>query len=51
MEVKTRESMKEKGSELVQAVEDQTVVPHDNSGHQDPHTQHIVSLGNMSSIC
>ena len=44
MEVKTRKSMKKEGGELVQAVEDHTVVPHDDSGHQAPHTQHIVSL-------
>ena len=44
MKVKTRESMEKEGGELVQAVEDHAVVPHDDGGHEAPHAQHIVSL-------
>ena len=44
MKVKARKSMEKEGGELVQAVEDHTVVPHDDGGHEAPHAQHIVSL-------
>ena len=44
MKVKARESMEEERGELVQAVKDHAVVPHDKDGHQAPHAQHIVSL-------
>ena len=47
MKVKARESMEKEGGELVQAVEDHAVVPHDDGGHEAPHAQHIVSLGRI----
>ena len=36
--------MEKEGSELVQAVEDHDVVPHDDVGHEAAHAQHVVSL-------
>ena len=47
MKVKAGESMEKEGGELVQAVEDHAVVPHDDGGHEAPHAQHIVSLGRI----
>jgi hypothetical protein len=44
MKEKARERMEKEGGELVQAVEDHAVVPHDDSGHEAPHAQNIVSL-------
>ena len=44
MKVKAREGMEKEGGELVQAVEDHAVVPHDDGGHEAAHAHHIVSL-------
>ena len=44
MKVKARESMEKEGGELVQAVEDQTVVPHDDGRHEAAQAEDIVSL-------
>ena len=47
MDVERREEVEEEGGELVQAVEDQAVLPHHDCGHQSPHTQNIVGLGGV----
>ena len=44
MECERGEDMDEDGCELVKAVEDQAVLPHNNGKHKDTHTEHIVGL-------
>ena len=44
MDVKTREGMEAERCELVQAVKDETVVPHDDGGHEAAHAEYIVCL-------
>ena len=42
--------MEKEGGELVQAVEDHAVVPHDDGGHDAALAQHIVRLVTISTM-
>ena len=44
VECERGEDIDEDGRELVKAVEDQAVLPHNNGKHKDTHTEHVVGL-------
>ena len=44
MKSEGREYMVKDGGELIEAVEDETVLPNINCKHQHPHTENIVCL-------